>query len=43
MGLKENDQDREWMINYWTEYIRTHSDKDWSEKQKILIDSLISI
>ncbi|MDD5086844.1 MAG: hypothetical protein PHV16_03765 [Candidatus Nanoarchaeia archaeon] len=37
-----NKQDREWMIKYWANYIRTHSDKDWSKQQKELIDSLIS-
>ncbi len=37
-----NKQDREWMIKYWAEFIRTHSDKEWSKQQKDFIDSLIS-
>lgn len=26
-------------VELWAEYVRTHSDKDWSEQQKMLIDS----
>ena len=37
---QENKEDREWMVKYWSDYIRTHPDKDWSEKQRIFIDSL---
>jgi len=37
-----NKKDREWMIKYWANYIRTHSDKDWSIQQKELIDSIIN-
>jgi hypothetical protein len=40
MELKENEEDRTWMIEWWAEYIRSHPDKDWSEKQRILIDSV---
>jgi len=42
MQNRINKQDREWMIKYWADYIRTHPDKDWSKQQKELIDSLIS-
>ncbi|MFH1133795.1 MAG: hypothetical protein V1735_04840 [Nanoarchaeota archaeon] len=38
MDLTENKQDREWMIAWWTQYMLTHSDKDWSGKQKAFID-----
>jgi len=38
--MKENQEDRMWMIEWWAEYIRTHTDEDWSEKQRILIDSV---
>jgi len=26
-------------IKFWVEYIKTHSDKEWSEQQNLLIDS----
>ena len=28
-------------IGLWVDYIRTHPDKDWSEQQRMLIDSQI--
>ena len=37
--IKLNNADRMWFIKFWAEYVRTHSDKDWSEQQKVLIDS----
>lgn len=37
----ENFKERLWFINYWTEYIKSHSDEDWSKQQKVLIDSQI--
>jgi len=33
--------ERKEFIKFWANYIRTHSDKDWSEQQKKLIDSQI--
>ncbi len=39
---KTNEEDRLNFVRYWAEYIRTHPDKDWSEQQKMLIDSQIS-
>lgn len=39
--LKRNFLERLWFIKYWAEYIKTHSDKDWSEQQKILIDAQV--
>ncbi len=38
----KNKQDREWMVKYWAEFIRTHSDKEWSKQQKEFVNSLIS-
>jgi hypothetical protein len=38
---KENKEDREWMIRHWANFIRTHSDKEWSKEQKEFIDSVI--
>lgn len=28
-------------IKFWAEYIKTHSDKNWSQQQNMLIDSQI--
>ena len=39
---KNNKEDRENFIKYWVNYIKTHSDKEWSSQQKVLIDSQIS-
>lgn len=39
--LKRNQKDRIWFINKWAEYIMTHSDKEWSKQQNVLINSLV--
>lgn len=36
-----NNQDRMWFVKYWANYVRTHSDKEWSKQQNILINSMI--
>ena len=36
---KTNQEDRMNFIKFWAEYVRTHSDEDWSEQQNIVIDS----
>ncbi len=33
------DAERMRFVEQWAEYVRTHSDKDWSSQQKIVIDS----
>ncbi len=33
--------ERKEFIKFWVNYVRTHSDIDWSEQQKKLIDSQI--
>ena len=38
---KTNKQDREWMVKYWANFIKTHSDKEWSKQQKEFINSII--
>ena len=38
---KTNEEDRMNFIEFWAEYIRTHSDEEWSKQQKVLIDSQI--
>ncbi len=39
---KTNKEDRENFIKYWANYIKTHSDREWSRQQKVLIDAQIS-
>lgn len=36
-----NNKDRMWFVKYWAEYVRTHSDKEWSRQQNVLINSLM--
>ncbi len=36
-----NFKERRWFVKYWAEYVKTHSDEDWSRQQNILIDSQI--
>ena len=38
---KTNKQDRLNFVKYWANYIKTHTDKEWSEQQNILINSII--
>lgn len=28
-------------IDFWTNYVKNHKDKEWSEQQKVIIDSQI--
>ena len=36
---KTNKENRMNFVEYWAEYVRTHSDKEWSKQQKVLTDS----
>ena len=36
---RKNFKERIWFIKYWVNYIKTHSDKEWSKHQKKLIDA----
>lgn len=36
---KNNREDRMNFIKFWAEYIKTHSDKEWSMQQNKLINS----
>ena len=36
---KNNQEDRMNFIKFWTEYIKAHSDKEWSMQQNKLINS----
>jgi len=36
---KRNFRDRLDFIKFWVDYIKTHSDKEWSKQQNVIIDS----
>jgi len=38
---KANLKERMWFVEYWANYVKSHSDKEWSRQQNILIDSQI--
>ncbi len=38
---QRNFKERQWFISYWADYIKKHSDKEWSEQQAVLINSQI--
>ena len=35
---KDNKEDRLNFIKYWANYVKTHSDKEWSKQQNIIIN-----
>ena len=38
---KTNNEDRMWFVEYWANYVKTHSDKEWSRQQNVLINSIM--
>lgn len=36
-----NQRQREEFIDFWVNYMKTHSDKDWSRQQNVLINSVL--
>lgn len=39
---RNNKEERLNFVKFWAEYVRTHSDKEWSKQQNVIIDSQIS-
>lgn len=39
---QKNQQERMKFVDYWAEYVRTHSDKDWGDQQAALINSQLA-
>ncbi len=33
--------DRNGFIDYWVEYMKSHSDQEWSKQQNVLINSVL--
>jgi len=38
---KNNKEDRINFVKFWANYIKTHSDEEWSEQQRVVINSQI--
>ncbi len=38
---ESNQRQREWFIDYWVNYMKNHSDKEWSSQQNVLINSVL--
>lgn len=36
---RDNAEDRINFVKFWVEFIKTHSDEEWSEQQNLLINS----
>ncbi|MBS3137956.1 hypothetical protein J4232_05980 [Candidatus Woesearchaeota archaeon] len=36
---QENDNERMWYVEYWANYVNSHTDKEWSSQQKVIINS----
>lgn len=37
----QNRRERDWFIDYWVAYIKSHPDREWSQQQADLIDSVL--
>jgi len=37
----KNQEERMHFVDKWAEYVKTHSDKDWSKQQNIVINSFL--
>jgi len=38
---KDDHEDKLNFIKFWVRYMKAHSDREWSEKQNVLINSII--
>jgi len=39
---RDNREERINFVKYWAEYVRTHSDEEWSRQQNIIINSQLN-
>jgi hypothetical protein len=37
--MKNLDKERMKFVDLWADYVRAHSDREWSRQQKIIVDS----
>lgn len=40
-SAEQNKKDRLWFVDFWANYVKTHSDEEWSRQQNVLINSFI--
>jgi hypothetical protein len=40
--FERNFKERLSFVKLWTDYIKTHSDEDWSEQQNLIINSQLN-
>lgn len=38
---RNNSEERINFVKFWADYIKNHSDEEWSEQQRVIIDSQI--
>ena len=38
---KDNKEERLNFVRFWADYVRTHSDEDWSGQQNMIINSVL--
>ena len=41
MAESKNILDRNGFIDYWVQYMKTHTDQEWSRQQNVLINSVL--
>ena len=41
MAESDNQKQRNEFIDLWAEYVKTHSDREWSVQQNVLINSVL--
>jgi hypothetical protein len=39
--IEDNEKERKRFVRKWAEYVRTHSDKEWSQQQNVIINSAL--
>jgi hypothetical protein len=39
--IEENNKENTRFVHKWAEYVRTHSDEDWSKQQNVIINSAL--
>ncbi len=38
--IQRNRKDRLWFVDLWADFVRTHTDQEWSKQQNVLINSM---
>jgi hypothetical protein len=40
-SIEQNQKERMRFVDQWADYVRTHSDKEWSRQQNVIINSCL--